>query len=1366
MPQLSDAPADRLDWTHAFIKDRPHMNPVRPKDFPTDLDLRALYLQSQDPDCFKVSLADVRPGFSGLDPSALREVVADGWRSRAARSSHLELLVVGPPSDIGDRLSVFGPRLESPLLSLKWEQARALTELALSEHSRHDARRVVMHWLPELDNSPGVLNTGLFDDQRFKAFARNFNVPEDCPDLPKLDSGRGFSFFEQLGCRVVQRDEAAILFADEEVVATAVYCEAGEAIGSNSERLRGQKPLIYALSVARETASSWAIVVRNPEVWLYPVSSEVGVGGGGIDRTYAAINLSLLGSDSIKFAQMLFSYQALKAGGHLDQLLDLSHTFVVELGNGLRERIYDDTIPLIASALSQRLPVNTNELSASDLQDAFEQVMLVLFRLLFVAYSEHKGLLPVDHNHNYRLNSLSHITKDIIERRHRGEPYEADSTELWDRVNRLWTAISEGNRDWGVPAYGGSLFFTDQHVSISGWKLSNTAKLSDYEFGPALEAMLTSSPSYTSSHNDTAATSPVDFGSLSVREFGTIYEGLLESRLAVAPVDLMLDRRSNSYVPASVNGEVAVTKGSVYLQHRSGTRKSTGSYFTKPFAVDHLCDQALVPALDDHIARLNELHQAGHDEATANAFLDFRCADIAMGSGHFLVTAIDKIESRLLDWLTRHQVPRILERLDSLRESAHRALGDDVDIPTGSLLRRQVARHCIYGVDCNRVAVDLARLAVWVHTFVPGLPLSFLDHNLVYGDSLTGVASIDVADTVVRERYHGTLQRWQVLDQLTAANSALRGLTDTSDESLADIAEARRAHEEASQAVAVARAVFDLISAQRAGVSAWPEDPEDLVAAAADAKVTMIISNLRPTHFPAAFPEVFSRERPGFDCIVGNPPWEEVTVEELGFWALRFPGLEAKSLKEREATMTRLRTERPDLYTEYQSTVDNVQQLRDLLVAGPYPGMGSGDPDLYKAFCWRFWYLIRDGGRIGVVLPRSVLATKGSTEWRKAVLAEGTFDDVTTLLNNRGWVFDDVHPQYTVALCSLRKGPESDVVSMSGPFDSMTAYGQREPGTEVALTVFNSWSDTAAFPMVPSPEAMTVFCKLKEHPRLDTRSNPEDLALPVRELDATSDKSRFMKDNGAAVLKEQQGYWPVYAGKSFNIWLPDTGRYLGSVNSLQIMDYLSKKRHRQHKQTRSAFSQFSEAVIHDEHTLPCCHPRVAFRGVGRRTDSRTIIPALVPGHVVITNGAPYLIWPRGGARNEAFLLGVLSSMILDWCARRIVEININFHIFNSLPIPDVDIDTNRLAQRIINISGRLAAVDDRFRDWAGAVGVPVGSATDDNTRNSLIHELDACVARLYGLDRDDISVIYDSFHKNADHSNRKAAVLHHFERLP
>ena len=240
--------------------------------------------------------------------------------------------------------------------------------------------------------------------------------------------------------------------------------------------------------------------------------------------------------------------------------------------------------------------------------------------------------------------------------------------------------------------------------------------------------------------------------------------------------------------------------------------------------------------------------------------------------------------------------------------------------------------------------------------------------------------------------------------------------------------------------------------------------------------------------------------------------------------------------------------------------------------------------------------------------------------------------------------------------------------------------------------------------------------------------------------------------------------WPVYSGKSFDIWNPDTGQYYASVAAESITTHLAQKRRRGHKNQRSVFSEFDAAYIEDPDTLACLRPRIMFRDVTNRTNTRTVIAALVPGEVVSVDMAPSLLWPVGTPRDEAYLLGLLSSMILDWYARRVVELHVKFYVLNNFPVPDADPEDDPIAARVVEIAGRLAATDDRFAEWAFDVGVPVGSVADQATKDDLVCELDACVAHLHGLDETDLEVIYDTFSQTRDYSERHAAVLGHFRR--
>ena len=191
-------------------------------------------------------------------------------------------------------------------------------------------------------------------------------------------------------------------------------------------------------------------------------------------------------------------------------------------------------------------------------------------------------------------------------------------------------------------------------------------------------------------------------------------------------------------------------------------------------------------------------------------------------------------------------------------------------------------------------------------------------------------------------------------------------------------------------------------------------------------------------HFPTAFPEVFLREDPGFNLIVGNPPWQELMLDEDGFWCLYYPGLRGMNPKDKSDMIDRLKRENPDLETKYKQSVEDISTTRKALLNGPFKGMGDGDADLYKAFGWRFLQLTKNG-YVGVVLPRDALITKGSEHLRREMFMHKQVE--LTILNNTGnWVFSDVDSRQTVSLVNISKEFDNNKIYIKGPFNNKKIF--------------------------------------------------------------------------------------------------------------------------------------------------------------------------------------------------------------------------------------------------------------------------------------------------------------------------------------
>jgi hypothetical protein len=1282
------------------------------------------------------------------------------WKARLGGRATPLLLVVLYDS----KAALCGPSGDHPpaFIGLDASKVERICKAALDEPDRHAALRFLHSSIPEVETPlSGVRNEGLFATHELQSgvpkradWAEAAHKGQDCLRL------RGQPLIQRLGFTLEPLPGPSyILRAAETKVAVAVFLERSESPEIPNTRFSNLSAVSYALAKADAENLDYVVVSTGSAIRLYPVRTGVGVGRRGRTETFVEIHLDLVSNEQAAYLWLLFSANALRRGGTIEEILDSSARYAVALGIRLRERVYTDVVPRLAQAILEAR--NLKSPSAEKLAETYQMALVALFRLLFVAYAEDKELLPYKTNDLYKARSLKQKARDLIGILNSKTPFGNDTTH-WEEVDRLFRAVDKGNAEWGVPAYNGGLFSRDAAVSAAGAALAAIA-VPDNAFGPVLHSLLVDSTP--------EGWGPVDFRSLGVREFGTIYQGLLENELSVAEVDLTTEvvEKQEQYRPAKPRDEVVVAKGRPYLHNTSGARKATGSYFTKHFAVEHLLEYALEPALRDHLARLDKMD----DRAAADAFFDFRVADIAMGSGHFLTAAVDHIERGFSGYLAKRHLPDVFEELARLRQAARDALGpqaEEIDpIEDTQLLRRQIARRCIYGVDLNPIAVELARLSLWVHTFVPGLPLSFLDHSLVVGNSLVGIATIHEASDWLREIV-GTLYAVSEERLLGSAKVALDRLARLSDASAAEIERARQAFREARKATEPAEALFDVLAAARISddvraevfqhASHWMEAPESVVWSKARTSAQEYLKAIPPFHFPVAFPEVFLREQSGFDVILGNPPWEEATVEEDRFWTRYNPGFHSLAQKDQESAKRRLRKDRPDLVSEYEKEVKKADLLRSVLTSGPFPGMGTGDPDVYKAFCWRFWNLVHGtGGRIGVVLPRSAWAAKGSQDFRMAVLERGREEDLTQLLNNKGWVFDDVHPQFTITLTSLNKASRRDgeTLPLRGPYPSEERYAKGKVKEPLRFPVRDvlSWTDTAALPLLPTEQSGEVFLQLRKSPRLDRNEIGEWRVRPYAELHATNDK-KIMK------LADDcpEGYWPVFKGESFDIWEPDTGRYYAWADPEKVMKAVQKKRVNSAKLARSAFSEFPANWVRDPETLPCLRPRIAFRDVTRATDSRTVRAALLPPKVFITNKGPYFLWPRGDAKDEAYLLGVLCSLPLDWYSRRFVEISMNYHILNAFPVPRTTRD-NPLWQRIVVLAGRLASPDVRFRQWARAVGVECDRLEDDE-KEDMIHELDAVVAHLYGLNENQLRHIFETFREGWDSVQRLEETLKHF----
>lgn len=1256
------------------------------------------------------------------------------------------------------RVTIFGPVATSaPVRPVALDQAQRLLQAVLDEANPVAARSRLTGLLQSLDTTsiPGVKNSGLFANHELRTgVPRRADWGSACALAERLLSLREDELIRRLGYTTSGVGAHALVLTGTgpRPEAIAVMLNEREAFDANSQRF-SVSPVAYGLKMAEQEGVSWLILVRGGQLRLYPARIELGVGRKGLAETYLEIDLPQLTSGNAGYLSLIFSAPALVDGGSAFQIMHSSSQYAVALGARLRDKVYEDIVPRLSVAVAKQLASKDYVMDADGLDLAYQLTLRVFFRMLFQVYAEDRKLLPYGENEKYDRNALKTVAKDLVE--NPDQIFDSESCSLWDDLTLVWRVVDTGDKAWGVPAYNGGLFASDPELNEHG-AIIEQLSITNNVIGPCLRALLLD-------QSDEGEIGPIDFRSLSVREFGTIYEGLLESSLGLAEVDLTLDREG-TWLPAGAGDNVVAVAGDVYFHNVSGQRKGTGSYFTPSFVVEHLLERALDPALDDHLAKVAALLDNGDQSGGAALFFDFRVADLAMGSGHFLTSAIDHIEQKMAAFLEEdgHQIPGVANEIILLGKAALDAMGDvDGEPPEGSsLLRRQIARRCVYGLDINPIAVELARVAIWIHTFVRGLPMSSLDHNLVCANSLTGIGSIDEALDVLVPGRNGmaTLFDGPIEEALHSSQRMLLDVALLPEVDRKETQAASRAVRKAVVEARNARLLFDAAVLKRVGHGAMisGDDPKTISTAAETIEARAALAPLNPGHMPVLFPEVFLRDNGGFDVLVGNPPWEKLHVEEHQWWGLRFPGLRSLPMAQRTTRIHDLRKQRPDLVDEYDKEVAGTDAARKVIAAGPYPGIGSGHIDLYKAFAWRNWLLARNGAGIGLVLPRGALSGSGTEKWRREVIANGTFSDVVVSVNTAHWIFETVHTQNPlIAFVAIKKGPSDQLVRFVGPFHSRDDFVKgRSSLAVVAAADFVTWTGTAAFPLIPDKTSGEVFRQMRKSPVFSSKDGYEFRPLQG-DLNATSDKTLFNTN-----LDKPQGSTPVLTGSSFNFYDPDFGppyAYAGQAAA----EHIFRKTEHSASNVRSAFHGLG---IHDPADLPMNHARIAFRDVTNATNTRTMVCCLLPPGVILVHKAPYLVRRSGDETDEAYVLGVMSSIPFDWYTRRLVELSMTFEVLTPMPIPRPEKSDPR-RRRIVELAGRLAASDERYGAWASAVGVPFGSVVTPKERAAMEAEIDALVAHLYGLSRTQMSHIFTTFHRGWSFRPRLDGVLTYFDEL-
>jgi hypothetical protein len=266
-----------------------------------------------------------------------------------------------------------------------------------------------------------------------------------------------------------------------------MFLQEDEAFDLPQERFVDTSPVAYALNEAEKRNLDYVIGSSGRTLRLYTTRPDAGFGSRGKTDTYVEVNADLLGDAQAGYLWLLFSAGALREEGTLDAIMERSRDYAADLGGRLRDRIYEDVVPDLAEAIARARDIA--DPTKQQLDATYEMALVMLYRLLFIAYAEDEEFLPRRRNERYAERSLKRKARDLHAFVADGGSFDSAFTDHWDDVMRLSRAIHRGHDELGLPAYDGRLLAEDPDISAAGARLAEI-RLDNAAFGPVLVNLL------------------------------------------------------------------------------------------------------------------------------------------------------------------------------------------------------------------------------------------------------------------------------------------------------------------------------------------------------------------------------------------------------------------------------------------------------------------------------------------------------------------------------------------------------------------------------------------------------------------------------------------------------------------------------------------------------------------------------------------------------------------------------------------------------------------------------------------------------------------------------------------------------------
>ncbi|MBM0226674.1 MULTISPECIES: Eco57I restriction-modification methylase domain-containing protein [Micromonospora] len=1096
----------------------------------------------------------------------------------------------------------------------------------------------------------------------------------------------------------------------------------------------------------RSEAHLWGVLTNGRQVRLLRDSSALAT------ASYVEFDLEAI-FDGELFSEFVLLYRLLHVsrfevvdGAAATCWLEMWRTEAIQTGIRALKHIRSGVQEAVAALASGFLkhPANGRLREGLD-ADALQHALLrFVYRLLFVFVAEDRGILHTPsadaeaRERYHRYFSTARLRR--VARHHRGGPH----TDLYQALSLVLDGLArdEGRPELGLPALGGIFEESDTDRLLAGLSLSNEALLSAVR-------QLSQVKDKTSNRYRT-----IDYRNLGAEELGSIYEFLLELRLTPSA-----DMRSARMVEVAGNA-----------------RKTTGSFYTHSAIIECLLDSALDPVLDDAVRR-GLIRATASDGASQTAcvvdeLLKVSVCDPACGSGHFLVAA----------------ARRIAKRIAAVREGSPE--------PTPNAVRSamwEVVTHCIYGVDLNPMAVELAKVSLWLEALKPGKPLGFLDAHIKQGNALVGATPALLAQGIPTDAFahvegdevgvvsglrainkreregHVTLFLSDNEQEISVSNAAfadeMHSITTRKTNTLSDVREQSVEFQKwlnspaYLHAVHVADAWCSSFFWKKTADAPRPVTQEVFRAlaerdgagasAATRHEIVKLARRYSFFHWHLEFPEIFQvadnvdRDATGetgwtggFSCVLGNPPWDSLSPDEKEFFSTYNTDVRAMKRDARETAIADL-LESPVIRERWDASRRDLYALVHFLKrSGRYRlfaqgNLGKGDFNVYRMFVESALTLTANGGAATQVTPSNIYNGANA----QAIRAE---------------LFD--HWDLRLMLGFINTGEEW----FDGADGTMRfgAYSARRAGRTSTFSV--------GFQIKNPTDLATA---LKSPPRLSVevvRSQSPD-ALAIGDTVGGTDSE---------VTDHLYRQWPAFSTISHDFphrvyqreidMGNDRDRYTDEEPGLSLFEgrMVGQYDHRAKAYVsgrgRSAvwdeleFGSPKKAIVPQwvvpQRNIPnktkgrISQYRIGFCGVTAPRNERSLVAALIPPQVICGHSVPTIYFGENFEWAYPLWLGAANSMCLDFLARKKVTLNMQLGVLDSLPFPRLRLGDpllDRLAPLVLRLtctSPEMTPFWNRMGEfgWTSFVPeeqVPSEALVDDASRAEAQAEIDAVVAK-------------------------------------